>query len=542
MQSHSAFGSVITATVLLLGVLATAAADTLIIVLPRAAVRAGPSTSYDVLVTVSKDMTFPILTTDKGWHKIPLEDGREGWIADTAVRVARDSRGLGVTSAPPVAAVVPAAAPVSEQVVGRRMALVIGNASYDISPLKNPLNDATDMAAALQRLGFTVTRRLNANQAEMESVIEAFGQQLRQGGAGLFYFAGHGVQVGGVNYLVPIGARINREQDVKIAAVDVGRVLGAMEDAKNDLNIIILDACRNNPFARSFRSQVQGLAPVDAPRGSLIEYATAPGSVASDGNGRNGLYTENLLRYITTPGLSVEQVFKQVRKGVMQATADQQTPWEASSFTGEFYFIPLGAQSAASGIASLQTSASLPAPKLTGKPEQIALKQPTPLSSTSPEQRQGARIMVILLETSQGRRLNDPAGEKAMIRQLLQSGLSVVDQEQVQRLRDSDQVRKAVTGDREAVRSLGRQYGADVLIVGEAASEKAMSGGPLGQLVSVRAQVDARALRTDTGDILATDGQSASGIDLVESGAGKKAIEEAAKKWVETNLPRLRKQ
>jgi len=286
---------------------------------------------------------------------------------------------------------------------------------------------------------------------------------------------------------------------------------------------------------------VQGLAPVDAPPGSLIYYATAPGSVASDGNGRNGLYTENLLRYIMTPGLSVEQVFKQAHKGVMQTTANQQVPWQASSFTGEFYFILPGAQSAAQGVASLPTSASLPTPKLTGKPEQVALKQPTAPSPTSPEPRQGARIMVILLEISQGRRLNDPAGEKAMIRQLLQSGLSVVDQEQVQRLRDSDQIRKAVTGDREAVRNLGRQYGADVLIVGEASSEKAMSGGPLGQLVSVRAQVDARALRTDTGDILATDGQSASGVDLVESGAGKKAIEEAAKKWVETNLSRLRK-
>jgi Caspase domain len=229
-------------------------------------------------------MAFPILTTEKGWHEILLEDGREGWIADTAVRVARDSRGIGVVSPPLVPAVAPTVAPVSEQVVGRRMALVIGNASYDVGPLKNPVNDATDMAAALQRLGFTVTRRLNANQAEMESVIEAFGQQLRQGGGGLFYFASHGLQVGGENYLMPIGARINREQDVKIAAVHVGRVLGAMEDAKNDLNIVILDACRNNPFARGFRSQVQGLAPVDAARGSLIAYATAPGSVASDGS------------------------------------------------------------------------------------------------------------------------------------------------------------------------------------------------------------------------------------------------------------------
>jgi uncharacterized caspase-like protein len=304
-------------------------------------------------------MAFPILTTEKGWHKILLEDGREGWIADTAVRVARDSRGIGVVSPPLVPAVAPTVAPVSEQVVGRRMALVIGNASYDVGPLKNPVNDATDMAAALQRLGFTVTRRLNANQAEMESVIEAFGQQLRQGGVGLFYFAGHGVQVGGENYLMPIGARINREQDVKIAAVHVGRVLGAMEDAKNDLNIVILDACRNNPFARGFRSQVQGLAPVDAARGSLIAYATAPGSVASDGSSRNGLYTENLLRYMSTPGLSVEQMFKQVRIGVGQMTNGQQTPWESSSLTGDFYFVSSGAPNAPPGVASSPTSTSL---------------------------------------------------------------------------------------------------------------------------------------------------------------------------------------
>ncbi|MSQ48568.1 MAG: hypothetical protein EXR78_09355 [Deltaproteobacteria bacterium] len=536
MHSHSVFGSAITAAVLLLGLLTTAVADTLTVILPRAVVRVGPSTSHDVLVTVSKDMAFPILTTDKGWHKIPLEDGREGWIADTGVRVARDSRGFAVVTPPPV----PAAAPVSEQVVGRRMALVIGNAAYDIGPLKNPVNDATDMAAALQRLGFTVTRLLNANQAVMESTMEAFGQQLRQGGVGLFYFAGHGLQVGGENYLMPIGARISREQDVKIAAVHVGRILGAMEDAKNDLNIVILDACRNNPFARGFRSQVQGLAPVDAARGSLIAYATAPGSVASDGGGRNGPYTENLLRYMMTPGLSVEQMFKQVRIGVVQTTSGQQTPWEASSLTGDFSFVPSGTQSAPQVVASPPATPPLPVPKLVGKQEQATLKQPSLPPPASPEQRQGARIMVILLETSQGRRLNDPAGEKAMIRQLMQSGFSVVDQEQVQRIRESDQLRKAVTGDREAARSLGQRHGADVLIVGEASSEKAMSGGPLGQLVSVRAYVDARALRTDTGDILTTDGQSASGVDLVESSAGKKALEAAAKKWVETNLPRLR--
>ena len=538
-HSHRILGDAIIAIVLLLGLLTTAVADTLTIVLPRAAVRAGPSTSYEVLVTMSKDMVFPTLATDKGWHKIPLEDGREGWIADTAVRVARDSRSLSVAASPSIPAATPAATPVSAQVTGRRMALVIGNASYDVGPLKNPVNDATDMAAALQRLGFTVTRRLNANQAEMESVIEAFGQQLRQGGVGLFYFAGHGLQVGGENFLVPVGARINREHDVKIAAVHVGRVLGAMEDAKNDLNIVVLDACRNNPFGRGFRNQAQGLAPVDAARGSLIAYATAPGSVASDGSSRNGLYTEHLLRYMMTPGLSVEQMFKQVRIGVGQMTNRQQTPWESSSLTGDFYFVPSGAQSVLQGGASLPTSTLSSTPKSVGKQEQVALQQPTALSP-SPAQRQGGRIMVILLETSQGRHLHDPVGEKAMVRQLLQSGLTVVDHEQAQRLRDSEQVRKALTGDREAVRSLGQRHGADVLIVGEASSEKAMSGGLLGQLVSVRAHVDARALRTDTGDIVTTDGQSASGVDLVEAGAGRKALEEAAKKWVETNLPRLR--
>ncbi len=271
-----------------------------------------------------------------------------------------------------------------------------------------------------------------------------------------------------------------------------------------------------------------------------MAFAASRNQTASDGDGPNGLYTTHLLKNMRTPGLPVEQMFKHVRNGVSDATGGKQVPEEWTKLHGDFFFIPSGAQSASQGVASSPLpSVSLPAPKPTGKQEQVALKQPT-APPTSPEQRQGARIMVILLETSQGRRLNDPAGEKAMIRQLLQSGLSVVDQEQVQRIRESDQVRKAVTGDREAVRSLGQRHGADVLIVGEASSEKAMSGGALGQLISVRAHVDARALRTDTGDIVTTDGQSASGVDLVESGAGRKALEEAAKKWVETNLPRLR--
>ena len=172
-----------------------------------------------------------------------------------------------------------------------RIALVIGNSSYKSSPLQNPLNDANDMAVVLRKLGFSVQLKINADQRSMEDSIRTFGKELRSGGIGLFYYAGHGLQVDGRNYLIPIGADVESEADVKYEAVDAGRVLAQMEDAENSMNIIILDACRNNPFARSFRSSQKGLAKMDAPVGSILAYSTAPGSVAADGSGRNGLYT-----------------------------------------------------------------------------------------------------------------------------------------------------------------------------------------------------------------------------------------------------------
>jgi cyclophilin family peptidyl-prolyl cis-trans isomerase/uncharacterized caspase-like protein len=219
-----------------------------------------------------------------------------------------------------------------------RTALVIGNSEYKFSPLKNPANDASDMASALRDSGFDVILKINASQLSMEKAIKSFGKKLRSGGIGLFYFAGHGLQVEGRNYLLPVDADIESESDVKYDAVDAGRVLGKMEDAGNDLNIVILDACRNNPFARSFRSADKGLAKMDAPTGSFIAYATAPGSVAADGDGRNGLYTHYLLQYMKEPNLSVERVFKKVRLAVVNDTALKQTPWESSSLLGDFYF------------------------------------------------------------------------------------------------------------------------------------------------------------------------------------------------------------
>jgi uncharacterized caspase-like protein/cytochrome c-type biogenesis protein CcmH/NrfG len=221
----------------------------------------------------------------------------------------------------------------------KRIALVIGNGAYTSAPpLKNPPNDARDMAATLRALGFDVTSGINANQRDMKRLIREFGQKLKTGGSGLFYYAGHGVQSKGRNYLIPVEADIQSEVEAEDAAVDVGLVLGYMDDAQNGLNIVILDACRNNPFARSFRSASTGLAQVDAPTGTLIAYATAPGRVASDGTGQNGLYTSELLKQMRVPGLSATEMFMRVRAEVMKQTANKQVPWEASSLVGSFYF------------------------------------------------------------------------------------------------------------------------------------------------------------------------------------------------------------
>lgn len=220
----------------------------------------------------------------------------------------------------------------------RRIALVIGNGAYKSAPLRNPVNDAGDIADALGKLGFSVSLKTDADQRSMERAIREFGKQLRTGGVGLFYYAGHGIQVKGRNYLIPIGAAIESESDVKYESVDAGRVLGKMEDAGNSLNVIILDACRNNPFGRSFRSSDKGLAKMDAPTGSILAYATSPGSVAADGQGRNGLYTSALLKHMMTPGLTIERMFKQIRIEVVGASGKKQVPWEASSLMGDFYF------------------------------------------------------------------------------------------------------------------------------------------------------------------------------------------------------------
>lgn len=221
-----------------------------------------------------------------------------------------------------------------------RAALVVGNGAYREAPLRNPVNDARALSASLRRCGFRVVLLENATREQMRTALRTFGDTIRHGGVGLFYFAGHGMQVKGRNYLIPVGADIAREDEVAGEALDTESVFAKLESAGNRLNILILDACRNNPFGRSFRSSSAGLAQMDAPKGTYIAFATAPGRTAADGAGIHGLYTQHLLANLEVPGLRIEDVFKRVRAGVLKASSDQQMPWDSSSLTGDFYFVP----------------------------------------------------------------------------------------------------------------------------------------------------------------------------------------------------------
>jgi hypothetical protein len=224
----------------------------------------------------------------------------------------------------------------------KRLALVIGNGNYPTSTLSNPENDAKAMSVVLQKLGFIVNEYENLNQAQIKKAIDDFGNKLKGNDIGLFYYAGHGIQAKGYNYLIPVDAQLKTEEQVEYDCVRADRVLALMETSGTKVNIIILDACRNNPFERSWTRSAtgKGLASMNAPKGTLIAYATAPGSTASDGSGKNGLYTSALLETIQIPDITIIQMFQNVRNIVVQKSQEQQMPWESTSLTADFYFNP----------------------------------------------------------------------------------------------------------------------------------------------------------------------------------------------------------
>lgn len=224
-----------------------------------------------------------------------------------------------------------------------RIALVVGNADYGGERLRNPLNDARLMADTLRTLGFAVVEQTDADRRQMKRAVQDFHDRLAQAGrdaVGLFYYSGHGVQAQQQNYLVPVGARIERESDAEMEGVPVHWLIAQMTEAGNRLNIVVLDACRNAiGMTRQFRSPRTGLARIEAASGTLVAYATAPGGVAADGDGDNSPYTAALARAMRIPGLPVELVFKRVRIEVEDATAGRQTPWESTSLRGDFVFL-----------------------------------------------------------------------------------------------------------------------------------------------------------------------------------------------------------
>jgi hypothetical protein len=220
----------------------------------------------------------------------------------------------------------------------KRIALVIGNAAYISAPLKNPLNDAADISTALRQSGFEVIDQRNATLQEMTRGIREFGDKLLKSDVGLVYYSGHGLEVKGRNYLLPVNASMIREDEIAFQAIDANLILEKMNTAKKSVNILIVDACRDNPFARSFRSVNRGLAQMDAPTGTIVSFSTSPGKTASDGDGRNSPFTKNLVKAMMRTDMPIEAMFKEVRKSVVEETKGQQTPWESSSLIGDFYF------------------------------------------------------------------------------------------------------------------------------------------------------------------------------------------------------------
>jgi hypothetical protein len=249
-----------------------------------------------------------------------------------------------------------------------RVALVIGNAKYSrFAPLANTLNDAQDIAKLLKERGFDVINVINGELQSMEKGVKEFAAKLKKGGVGFFYYAGHGLQINDSNYLIPVNSTISNAIDVKYKSLPVNYLIDMMESSRNRLNIIVLDACRNDPFKRGGG----GLAQINSAKGMYIAFATGPGEVASDGDERNGLFTKHLLQNIQRSNITLDEVFNQTRKGVHDESNGEQLPWTSTSVIGNFYF----------NIDTIDSNTTTPAvtPIVTPKPKEIqTVRKATP--------------------------------------------------------------------------------------------------------------------------------------------------------------------
>jgi uncharacterized caspase-like protein len=245
----------------------------------------------------------------------------------------------------------------------KRVALVVGNSNYaQVGTLANPANDANDIASALKAAGFEVILGIDVDKREFDTKVRNFADLLEDADAAIFFYAGHGLQVAGRNFLLPVDARVQTERDLDFDAVNLDFVLKQMELGRADkTNIVFLDACRDNPFTRNLARSMgtrsasigKGLAQVDTGVGTFIAYSTQPGNVALDGTGRNSPFTAALSKRVREPDRNLTSVMIEVRKDVLAATGGKQVPWDHSALTGEFYFQPsaaTGERSAARGV------------------------------------------------------------------------------------------------------------------------------------------------------------------------------------------------
>jgi uncharacterized caspase-like protein len=225
---------------------------------------------------------------------------------------------------------------------GSRVVLAIGNNAYEASPLLNPVNDARAVGELFRTAGFRVDLQTNANLQTMAAAVERFGAAVRRSETrmAVFYYAGHGAQVDWKNYLLPVDAVVRNSGELKSRCLDLGTVLQHFAKAGDKTFIVILDACRDNPFGQGYRTEAKGLSQFDAPVGSLLAYATAPGNVALDGDGNNGLYTSNLVRELSVRGVRIEDCLKRVRLNVRLASQGAQIPWESTSLEGDVFIFP----------------------------------------------------------------------------------------------------------------------------------------------------------------------------------------------------------
>ena len=285
-----------------------------------------------------------------------------------------------------------------------RIALVIGNAAYDEGSLANPVNDATDIAKTFEELGFEVILRQNLNKREMEEEIEAFSRKLRNGSVGIFYYAGHGIQVDGENYLIPIKAKLQNEKDARYDAVPLGKALNAMEASGNLWNFVIVDACRDNPFYRRWNRTIKmGLTASIPPNGTIIAYSTKAGSVAADGVGqRNSPFTSALLEKIKTPNLDIRLVLGEVTALVVKQTGMKQVPWTEGNLIGSNFYlnpksdlskIPIPLTPSQPLNTPIATQTSIPSPRI---PESVS--QPTTTTIVNFESFEGYAIDIFYFE------------------------------------------------------------------------------------------------------------------------------------------------